>query len=153
MSKESAKFYIANLRYAKNKKSFKNPKSSAELTLTDDMKTIMFDNKEEAFLQYDNENKTGNRIFIDNILSTTVWVDKDLQTNFIKYFDRQWLIAEKSKQNPDIWNHYLASTRTNNYLEGSHSILDTSLPRDHPPLNQKVAHFKKQLNLAISSYT
>ena len=39
-------------------------KSTKDLTISDDMKTILLDGKKCAFLQYDNESKVGNRILI-----------------------------------------------------------------------------------------
>ena len=41
-----------------------NVKSIKDLIISDDMKTIMVDNKVVGFLQYDNESKNGNRILI-----------------------------------------------------------------------------------------
>jgi hypothetical protein len=51
------------LKFDARKSEFGFPKQYT-LIISDDMKTIMVDNKVVGFLQYDNKSKNGNRILI-----------------------------------------------------------------------------------------
>ncbi len=64
--KKCAKSTIDGIRkkYVSLPKAKCNVKSTKDLIISDDMKTIMVDNKVVGFLQYDNESKNGNRILI-----------------------------------------------------------------------------------------
>jgi hypothetical protein len=64
--KKCAKSTIDGIRkkYVSLAKAKCNVKSTKDLIISDDMKTIIVDNKVVGFLQYDNESKNGNRILI-----------------------------------------------------------------------------------------
>ena len=85
--------------------------------------------------------QSGIDIIITNQLSAK-------QIDFVKYFVRQWCNAKRSKQCPAIWNQHMAVRRTNNVLEGYHSMMTSCMRRVHPSVSEVIEFFKNRLSVS-----
>ena len=78
------------------------------------------------------------------IICETPTGDEELVDKFIKYFIDTWLLGRHGSHCiPSIWNRHKEKIRTNNNLEGYHSMMNKSL-NPHSKITDVIDFFKTQ---------